>query len=125
MKLNIFKPYNSSILLLGIYPKGLKMYDYKKKGRIYSHFISNCQNLGANKMSFNMKVLVAQWCPALCDHMDCNPPGSSAQGFSGKNTGVSCHFLLQVIFPTQGSNSGLLHCRQILYYLSHQGSPIQ
>ena len=125
MKLNIFKPYNPTILLLGIYPKGLKMYDYEKKGRIYSHFISNCQNLEANKMSFNVKVFVAQQCLSFCDHMDLNPQGSSAQGFSGKNTGVSCHFLLQVIFPTQGSNSILLHCRQILYYLSHLGSPIQ
>ena len=33
----------------------------------------------------------------------------------GKNTGVGCHFLLQGIFPTQGSNPGLLHCRQTLY----------
>ena len=41
----------------------------------------------------------------------------------GKNTGVGCHFLLQGIFPTQGSNQGLLHCRQTLYPLSHQGSP--
>ena len=32
----------------------------------------------------------------------------------GKNTGVGCHFLLQGIFPTQGLNSCLLHCRQIL-----------
>ena len=40
----------------------------------------------------------------------------------GKNTGVACHVLLQGIFPTRGSNLGLLHCRQILYYLSHQGS---
>ena len=31
-----------------------------------------------------------------------------------------CHFLLQGIFPTQGSNSGLLHCRQTLYHLSHR-----
>ena len=37
----------------------------------------------------------------------------------GKNTGVGCHTLLQGIFPTQGSNSGLLHYRQILYHLSH------
>ena len=43
--------------------------------------------------------------------------------FSGKNTGVGCHFLLQGIFPTQGLNPGLLHCRQMLYHLSHQGSP--
>ena len=41
----------------------------------------------------------------------------------GKNTGVGCHFLFQRIFPTQGSNLGLLHCRQILYHLSVQGSP--
>ena len=34
-----------------------------------------------------------------------------------------CHFLLQGIFPTQGSNLGLLHCRQILYQLSYKGSP--
>ena len=40
----------------------------------------------------------------------------------GKNTGVGCHALLQGIFPTQGSNPGLLHCRRILYRLSHQGS---
>ena len=40
-----------------------------------------------------------------------------------KNTGVGCHFLFHRIFPTQGLNPGLPHCRQILYYLSHQGSP--
>ena len=42
----------------------------------------------------------------------------------GKNTGVGCHALLQGIFITQGSNARLLHCRQILYCLSHQGSPL-
>ena len=41
--------------------------------------------------------------------------------FPGKNTRVGCHFLLQGIFLTQGSNLGLLLCRQILYHLSHQG----
>ena len=40
----------------------------------------------------------------------------------GKNTGVGCHFLLQRIFQIHGSNPGLLHCRQILYPLSHQGN---
>ena len=40
----------------------------------------------------------------------------------GKNNGVGCHSLLQGIFPTQGSNPGLLHCRQIIYHVSHQGS---
>ena len=43
----------------------------------------------------------------------------------GENTGVGSHSLLQGIFPTQGSNPGLLHCRQIPYYLSHQGSSNQ
>ena len=36
---------------------------------------------------------------------------------------MGCHFLLQGIFPTQGSNPGLPHCRQTLYHLSHQWSP--
>ena len=42
--------------------------------------------------------------------------------FPGKDTGVICHFLLQGIFPTQGSSPGLLQCRQSLYWLSYQGS---
>ena len=62
-----------------------------------------------------------QSCPTLCNPVDCSPPGP--WDFPGKNTGVVCHFLLQGIFPIQGSNPGLLHCRQILYHLSHQGSP--
>ena len=41
----------------------------------------------------------------------------------GQNTGVGSLSLLQEIFPTQGLNPGLLHCRQILYQLSHKGSP--
>ena len=42
--------------------------------------------------------------------------------FPGKNAGVGCHFLLQGILLTQGLNTGLLHCRQILYWLSYKGS---
>ena len=41
----------------------------------------------------------------------------------GQNTGIGNHSLLQGIFPTQGSNPGLAHCRWILYQLSHKGSP--
>ena len=70
-----------------------------------------------------MLCLIVQLCPTLCDPMDCSLPGSCVHGDSpGKNTGVGCHALLQGIFPTQGSNSGLPHCRQILYHLSRQGS---
>ena len=58
--------------------------------------------------------------------MDCRPTGSSVHGDSpGKNTGVGCHALLQGIFPTQGLFPGLQHCRQILYHLIHQGSPLE
>ena len=62
-------------------------------------------------------------CVTLCDPRDCSPPVSSVRGDSlGKDTGVGCHTLLRGIFPTQGSNPGLQHCRQTLYRLSHQGS---
>ena len=57
-----------------------------------------------------VKVKVTQSCLTLCDH-------SQVQ-----NTGVGSLPLLQGIFPTQGSNPGLPHCRWILYQLSHKGS---
>ena len=63
--------------------------------------------------------------PTVCDPMDCSPPGSSVCAvFPGKNTGVGYRFLLQGIFLTQGLNPHLLcllHCRWILYHLSHGG----
>ena len=43
----------------------------------------------------------------------------------GQNTGVGSLSLLQAIFPTRGSNPGLLHCRQILYQLSHMKAQMQ
>ena len=70
------------------------------------------------------KVLVAQLCPNLCDPMDGSLPGSSVHGIlQARIVEWVCHFLLQGIFQTQGSNAGLLHCRWILYPLSYQGSP--
>ena len=63
-----------------------------------------------------MLCLVAQSCLTHYEPMESSPPVSSVHGDSpGKNIGVSCHAFLQRIFPTQGSNPGLLHCRQILY----------
>ena len=68
--------------------------------------------------------LVTQSCPTLRNSLDSSLPGSSVHGDSpGKKTGVGCHTLLQGIFPTQELNPGLPHCRQILYHLSHRGSP--
>ena len=63
--------------------------------------------------------LVTQLFMTLCDLMECSPPGSSVHGDSpGKNTGLGCYALLQGIFPTQASNPGLPHWRQILYHPS-------
>ena len=60
----------------------------------------------------------------LCDPMGCSLPGSSVHRIlQAKISKWGCHSLLQGIFPTQRLNPGLLHCRQILYCLSHQGSP--
>ena len=70
--------------------------------------------------------IVIQSFLTLCTPMDCSPLGSSVHGDSpGENIGVGCHALLQGIFPTQGLNPGLPHCRWILHRLSHQGSPCQ
>ena len=66
----------------------------------------------------------AQLCPTLCDPMDYSPTRLLCPpNPPSKNPGVGCHSLLQGIFPNQGLNPRLLHCRQILYHLSHQGSP--
>ena len=63
------------------------------------------------------KVKVTQSCPTL------RPHGLySLWNSPGQNTGVGSPSLLQGIFPTQGWNPGLLHCRWILYQLSHKGS---
>ena len=68
-------------------------------------------------------VKVAQSCLTLCDTMHYSPPSLSVHGDSpDTNTGMGCHALLQEIFLTRGSNSGLPHCRRILYHHSYQGS---
>ena len=90
-----------------------------------------------NKEIILLKVKVAQLCrvwlfatPLVCGHHALpHPPWDSP----GKNIGLGSHSLLQGIFPTQGSNSGILDCRWILYHLSHhlkakglsKGSPLK
>ena len=63
-------------------------------------------------------MTITQLCLTLCDPMD------SPRSSPGKNTGVGSLSLLQGIFPPQGSNPGLPHCRRILYKLSHKGSVV-
>ena len=78
-----------------------------------------------SRVNYSVLCLVAQSCPTLCDPMDCSTPGSSFHGDSpGKNTEVGGHATLQGIFPAQVSNSGLPHCRRILYHLSPQGNSV-
>ena len=76
------------------------------------------------KIMWNILLIIFSWlcdvkvvlsCPTLCNPMDWTSPG--------QNTGVDSLSFLQGIFPTQGLNSGLPHFRQILYQLSHKGSP--
>ena len=64
----------------------------------------------------NIRLLI------LCNPLDCSPPGSSVHGVLQARI-LEWVAILQGIFPTLGSKLGLLHCRQILYHLSHQGSP--
>ena len=69
-----------------------------------------------------LKLSVAQSCLTLCNLQPTRL--LCPWDFPGKDTGLGCHFLLQGIFPTQGSNPGHLYCMQILYRLSYKGSPI-
>ena len=62
------------------------------------------------------EVLVAQSCPTLCNPMDCPVHGIS-------QARILEWVALRKMLPTEGSNLGLPHCRQILYHLSLQGSP--
>ena len=72
----------------------------------------DCHSKTGNNRSAHSLVRVAQPCPTLCASMD----------YTGQSTVAGSLSLLQGIFPSQGSNPGLPHCRWILYQLGHQGS---
>ena len=65
------------------------------------------------------KVLIAQWCPTLCDPMNCSLPDSLSTEFSRQEYWNALPVPTPGDLPTQGSNSGLPHCGQILYHLSY------
>ena len=67
-------------------------------------------------------MLITQSCPTLLTPWTVVHQLLCLWTSPGKNTGVGCHALLQGTFLTQALNSGLPHCRQVLYHLSHQGS---
>ena len=67
---------------------------------------------------------VTQLCPTLCDPMDCNLSGySDHRIFQARMLEWVVISFSRGIFLTQGSNPGLLHCRQTLYHLRHKRSP--
>ena len=69
--------------------------------------------------------LVAQSCPTLCNPMDCSRQAPLSMGIlQARMLEWVAMPSFQGIFPTQGSNPGLLHYRLIFYCLSHQGSPL-
>ena len=112
-------------ILLGVHGAS-KIYDsivFIKFGNICCIVFSNTAlSQGySNYLYIEVKVKVAQSCLSLWLHGLYSPWNSP---FHGQNTGVGSLSLLQRIFPTQGSNPGLPHCRQILYQLNYKGSPI-
>ena len=80
---------------------------------IFSPFSSSKKSESCPVVSDSLRLQGLQLARLLCPW---NSPG--------KSTGVGSHSLLQGLVPTQGSNPGLTHCRQILYNLSHEGSPL-
>ena len=95
----------------------------------------DCSPPGSSLPKQILQARILEWvaCPSPGDlpNLGIEPRSPALQAYSlpseppGKpmNTGVGSLSLLQEIFPTQGSNPGLLHCRQILNQLSYQGSP--
>ena len=84
------------------------------------------RNLECYRCVCGLCVLVSQLCLTLCYPMDCSRPGFSVRGILQARV-LDCVTIpfSREFFPTQGSNLGLLHCRWILYYLSHQGSLVK
>ena len=85
-----------------------------KNTGVACHFLLQC-------MKVKSESEVTQLCPTLSDPMECSPPGSSVHGILQAR--ILEWVLSPGIFPTQGSNPGLPHCRRSLYQLKHQGSP--
>ena len=77
---------------------------------------------GSNYCTSKWASEVSQSCPTLCDPMDCSLSGSSVHGIFQARVLEWMPFPSPGIFQTQEPNPGLLHCRQTLYCLSHQGS---
>ena len=92
----------------------------------YKHFetTANISNQKQYKLIY-IQCNCSLSCPTLCDPTDCSPPRILfSWNFPGKNTGVSCHFFLQEIFLTQGSNPYFLYWQDSLPTPVPPGKPI-
>ena len=114
--------------------------DFLRKEKIYKTFFQ-FHNCNLHNSSVNTWQGCVYVCVCVCARTRAHMRARSVASYSlrphrlqpvgllcpwdspGKNTGVGHPSLLQGIFLTQGWNPGLLHCRRILYCLSHQGSP--
>ena len=82
-------------------------------------YVCGWQKGGATNIVAHNVGLVTLSCLTLCNPMNYSLPGSSVHGISQARILEWVAILLLRVFPTQGSNLSLLHCRQILYHLSH------
>ena len=91
---------------------------------IYPHYSSEIRKyfISLCKLKWN-KVKLLSHVQLFGDPTDCSLPCSSIHGIFQARV-LGCHFLLQGVFQTRWSNLALLHCRQMLYCLSHKGSLI-
>ena len=88
--------------------------------RVFVVILPNVQIL--NNYAICVCELVAQSCPTLCYPVDYSLPGSSVHGFSMQEYWSGFPFPSPGDLPNTGTERGLLHCKQILYHLSQQGS---
>ena len=92
-----------------------------------NHFVVRQKLTQHCKAVTKRKVKVSQSCLTLCHPTDCSPPGSSVHGILQARVleWVTIIFSRASSWPRDGTQVSGLHCRQILYHLSHQGSPKQ
>ena len=103
--------------------KGIQIVCMPQKSEVHRPSL-NAANRSSLVLSLHLvhEVKWSESCSAMSDSLQ--PHGLYSPGNSpGQNTLVGCCSLLKAVFLTQGSNWGLLHCRQILYQLNHHGRP--
>ena len=99
----------------------IKFKRINRKKTVMSQNLEEGQFQGRNSQLCWMSV--TQLCSTLWNPMDCSPPGSFVHRIlQARILGLGSRSLLQGLFQTQGWNPGFLHCRWVLYHLSHWGS---